>query len=102
MQQWQYVHVTEELSGINLVMAVMQCKRLSLGKFLSVIFDSQNRKSALLPSGHQKVDSFLKGHTKKGTQPVDIVRLIFEHEISHDKRKGDQPIGGFMMGISLS
>lgn len=94
MQQWQYVHAAggEELHSVNLVMVVMQWERLSLGKFLSVIFDLQNRKSALLPSAHQKVDSFLKGHTKQGTQPVDIVRLIFKHEFSHDKRKGDQPM----------
>jgi len=92
-QQWQYVHAagSEQLHGVNLVMAVMQQERLSLGKFLSVIFDLQNRKSILLPSAHQKVDSFLKGHTEEGSQPVNIVRLIFEHEFSRDKGKGDQP-----------
>ncbi|KAF8322770.1 uncharacterized protein EI90DRAFT_3020036 [Cantharellus anzutake] len=72
-------------------MAIMHQERLSLGKFLYIIFDSQNRKEALLLSARQKVDSFLKGNTEQGTQPVDIVRLIVEHNFGRDKEKRDQP-----------
>ncbi|KAF8342093.1 uncharacterized protein EI90DRAFT_3011643 [Cantharellus anzutake] len=34
---------------------------------------------------------FLKGNTKQGTQPVDIVRLIVEHNFGRDKEKRDRP-----------
>ncbi|KAF8318295.1 uncharacterized protein EI90DRAFT_3021078 [Cantharellus anzutake] len=70
-------------------MAIMHWEGLSLGKFLSVIFDLQSRKDALLPSAHQKVNNFLKGYNDWGTQPVDIVRLIFEHDFGRDM--GCQP-----------
>ncbi|KAF8335424.1 uncharacterized protein EI90DRAFT_3120516 [Cantharellus anzutake] len=92
-QQQQYVHAagSERLRGVNLVMAIMHREGLSLGKFLSVIFDLQSRKDALLPSAHQKVNSFLKGYTDQGTllEIKHEIILVFEHDFGRDM--GCQP-----------
>jgi hypothetical protein len=56
----------------------MRHQGLTLGQFLSIIFDDKNQ-PYLMPNSKQNIALFLQGHTSKGTQPVDVVELMFTH-----------------------
>ena len=76
-----YNDIPREIQKAEAILAILCQQNLTIGQF---ILESKNEEK-LTWNSQSALVAFLQGQTMKGTQPINIVHLMFHHHLSQDR-----------------
>ena len=77
-------NLPKEIWQAEAILAALHEQHLMIGQFFAVILDPKNE-DRLTQNSQSVLAAFLQGWTISGTQPIDVVKLMFCHHLSQDR-----------------